>query len=151
MLKVTAQPGIEQISLYEGGLAKLDGRDNVIKLSSNENPLGPSDAAIEAFRRASFDLHRYPSTDHANLRKAIGSVFDLDPLRIVCGVGSDEVLGLIAQAYAGPSEEVIFTEHGFALYRNWALATGAQPVEVDRKSTRLNSSHSQQSRMPSSA
>jgi len=130
MLKVTAQPGIEQISLYEGGLAKLDGRDNVIKLSSNENPLGPSDAAIEAFRRASFGLHRYPSTDHANLRKAIGSVFDLDPLRIVCGVGSDEVLGLIAQAYAGPGEEVIFTEHGFALYRNWALATGAQPVEV---------------------
>ena len=50
MLKVTAQPGIEQISLYEGGLAKLDGRDNVIKLSSNENPLGPSDAAIEAFQ-----------------------------------------------------------------------------------------------------
>ena len=72
MLKVTAQPGIEQISLYEGGLAKLGGRDNVIKLSSNENPLGPSDGAIEAFRRASFDLHRYPSTDHVIYAKLSG-------------------------------------------------------------------------------
>ena len=130
MLEVKAKPGIEQINLYEGGLARIDGQSNVVKLSSNENPLGPSDAAIEAFRRTSFGLHRYPSSDHMSLRQAIGSVFDLDPKRIICGVGSDEVLGMIAHAYAGPEDDVIFTEHGFALYRNWALATGARPVEV---------------------
>ena len=79
MLEVKAQPGIEQITLYEGGLSSIDGQSNVVKLSSNENPLGPSDAAIEAFRQTSFDLHRYPSSDHMNLRQAIGSVFDLDP------------------------------------------------------------------------
>ena len=130
MLEVKAQAGIEQITLYEGGLASVEGQSNVIKLSSNENPLGPSDAAIEAFRRASFDLHRYPSMDHMSLRQAIGSVFDLDAKRIICGAGSDEVLGMIAQAYAGPGDDVILTEHGFALYRNWALASGARPVEV---------------------
>ena len=130
MIEVKAQPGLEQINLYEGGLASIDGQSNVVKLSSNENPLGPSDAAIEAFRQTSFDLHRYPSSDHMNLRQAIGSVFDLDPRRIICGVGSDEVLGMIAHAYAGPEDDVIFTEHGFALYRTWALAAGARPVKV---------------------
>ena len=130
MIEVKAQPGLEQINLYEGGLASIDGQSNVVKLSSNENPLGPSDAAIEAFRQTSFDLHRYPSSDHMNLRQAIGSVFDLDPKRIICGVGSDEVLGMIAHAYAGPEDDVIFTEHGFALYRTWALAAGARPVKV---------------------
>ena len=130
MPEVKAQSRIEEITLYEGGLAIVEGKSNVIKLSSNENPLGPSDAAVEAFRRASFDLHRYPSADHINLRQAIGSVFGLDPKRIICGVGSDEVLGMIAQAYVGPGDDVIFTEHGFALYRNWALASGARPVEV---------------------
>ncbi len=130
MLEVKAQAGIEQITLYEGGLASVEGQSNAIKLSSNENPLGPSDAAVKAFRRASFDLHRYPSMDHMKLRQAIGSVFHLDAKRIICGVGSDDVLGMIAQAYAGPGDDVIFTEHGFALYRNWALASGARPVEV---------------------
>ena len=130
MPEVKAQPGIEQITLYEGGLTSVEGQSNVIKLSSNENPLGPSDAAIEAFRRASFDLHRYPSASHIKLRQAIGEVFGLDPKRIICGVGSDEVLGMIAHAYAGPEDDVIFTEHGFALYRNWAHASGARPVEV---------------------
>ena len=130
MLEVKPQPGIDQITLYESGLANIDGQSNVVKLSSNENPSGPSDAAMAAFRRTSFDLHRYPSSDHGSLRQAIGSVFDLDPKRIICGVGSDEVLGMIAHAYVGPEDDVIFTEHGFALYRNWALATGARPVEV---------------------
>jgi histidinol-phosphate aminotransferase len=128
--QITPQPGIMDIDLYVGGASHLDGVANVLKLSSNENPLGPSPAAKEAFSRAVHDLHRYPSTDHAALRTAIGEVWSLDPARVICGVGSDEVLHLMCQAFAGPGDEVIHTEHGFALYRISTLAAGATPVEV---------------------
>jgi len=102
----------------------------VLKLSSNENPLGPSDAAKEAAIRASHSLHLYPSTDHATLRQAIAEVWDVDPGRVFCGVGSGEVLKLLAEAYAGPGDEVVFTEHGFSMYPIYARACGATPVVV---------------------
>ena len=130
MSKIAPQPGIMTISPYVGGASKVEGIENSVKLSSNENPFGPSEAAKEAFRRAAFELHRYPSTDHAALRRAIGEVHGLDPEKIVCGVGSDEILALLCQAYAGPGDEVIHTEHGFALYKIGALTNGATPVEV---------------------
>jgi histidinol-phosphate/aromatic aminotransferase/cobyric acid decarboxylase-like protein len=110
------QPGILDIALYVGGESRIEGRAEVLKLSSNENPFGPSRRAVEAFRGAAGDLHRYPSTDHRRLREAIGDVHGLDPDRIVCGVGSDEILQMVAQAYAGPGDEIILTEHGFSMY-----------------------------------
>ena len=130
MTKIAPQPGIMEIDLYQGGAAHVAGLDNVVKLSSNENPLGPSPAAIEAYRRASYDLHRYPSSDHRALRGAIAEVLGLDADRIICGAGSDEVIAFLCQAYAGPGTEVVHTEHGFAMYRISALAAGATPVEV---------------------
>jgi histidinol-phosphate aminotransferase len=133
MTKITPQPGIMDIDLYQGGAAHVPGLSNVVKLSSNENPYGPSDAAKEAFRKAGFDLHRYPSSDHAALRAAIAEVHGLDAERIICGAGSDEVIAFLCQAYAGPGDEVIHTEHGFAMYRISALAAGATPVEVPER------------------
>jgi len=130
MIKIAPQPGIMEIDLYQGGAAHVAGLDNVVKLSSNENPLGPSPAAIEAYRRAAYDLHRYPSSDHRALRGAIAEVLGLDADRIICGAGSDEVIAFLCQAYAGPGTEVVHTEHGFAMYRISALAAGATPVEV---------------------
>ncbi|HKL56529.1 MAG TPA: histidinol-phosphate transaminase [Roseovarius sp.] len=130
MTKITPQPGIMEIELYEGGASHVDGVSNVVKLSSNENPFGPSEAAKEAFRKVSFDLHRYPSSDHRALREAIGERHGLDPARVICGSGSDEIIAFLCQAYAGPGDEVIHTEHGFALYKIGALANGATPVEV---------------------
>ncbi len=127
---IIPQPGIMQIAPYQGGKAALAGVANVVKLSSNENPLGPSQKAIDAARRVAGDMHRYPSGDHASLRQAIGDINGLDPARIICGAGSDEVLSFLAQAYAGPGDEVIFTEHGFEMYRIFTLAAGATPVEV---------------------
>ena len=127
------QPGILDIAPYVGGASKVQGIDNAVKLSSNENPFGPSDAAQEAFRKTAFSLHRYPSTDHAALRAAIGEVHGLDPARIICGVGSDEVLTWLCQAYAGEGDEVIHTEHGFAIYKIGALSVGATPVEVPER------------------
>jgi len=127
------QPGIMDIELYVGGASTVDGVANVIKLSSNENPWGPSEKAVEAFQRAAHELHRYPGTDHASLRAAIGEVHGLDPERIICGVGSDEIITFLCQAYAGPGDEVIHTEHGFSMYRISALAAGAKPVEVPER------------------
>lgn len=133
MTKIIPQPGIMDISLYEGGASHVEGKSNVLKLSSNENPLGASDAAKEAFGRAVHDLHRYPNTDHAGLRRAIAEVWGLDAAQIICGVGSDEIIHFLCQAYAGPRDEVIHTEHGFAMYRISALAAGATPVEVPER------------------
>ena len=133
MSKIQPQPGIMEIALYQGGASHVAGVDNVTKLSSNENPLGPSDKAVDAYRRAAFDLHRYPSSDHSSLRSAIAETHGLEASRIICGAGSDEVISFLCQAYAGPGREVIHTEHGFALYRIGALAAGATPVEVPER------------------
>jgi histidinol-phosphate aminotransferase len=106
------------------------GASNVVKLSSNENPFGPSAKAKDAFQRSVHQLHRYPNTDHAGLRGAIAEVHGLDADRVICGVGSDEIIHFLCQAYAGPKDEVVYTEHGFLMYRISALAAGATPVEV---------------------
>ena len=121
------------IALYVGGKASVAGATNVVKLSSNENPFGPSDRAKEAFQRSVHQMHRYPSTDHYPLRSAIAEIHGLDVGRVICGVGSDEVLTFLCQAYAGPKDEVVFTEHGFLLYRVMTLAVGATPVEVSER------------------
>jgi len=131
--KIKPQRGILDIALYEGGASTVDGQTNVLKLSSNENPLGPSPAAKEAFSRAVHDLNRYPSTDHASLRRAIGGAWSVDPDRVICGVGSGDILHLLAEAYAGPRDEIIFTEHGFSMYPIYTSAVGAKPVNVPER------------------
>ena len=127
---IRPQPGILDIALYQGGKAHLAGQADAIKLSSNENPFGPGDRALEAYRRAGHTLHRYPGTDHASLRRAIAEVHGLDETRVICGAGSDEIISFLAQSYAGVGDEVIHTEHGFLMYRISALAAGATPVAV---------------------
>jgi histidinol-phosphate aminotransferase len=130
---IRPQPGILDIALYQGGKAHVAGVANAVKLSSNENPFGPSDKAKEAFAKTVHNLHRYPNTDHKALREAIGEVHHLDADRIICGVGSDEIITFLCQAYAGPRDEVVFTEHGFLMYRINTLAVGATPVEVPER------------------
>ena len=130
---IRPQPGILDIALYVGGKAHVAGVANAVKLSSNENPFGPSDKAKDAFQRSMHTLHRYPNTDHAALRQAIAEAHDLDPARIICGAGSDEVITFLCQAYAGPKDEVVFTEHGFLMYRISTLAVGATPIEVPER------------------
>ncbi|WOI56469.1 histidinol-phosphate transaminase [Palleronia sp. LCG004] len=127
---IEPKAGIMEIALYQGGASRAPGVSDVVKLSSNENPHGPPESAREALRKTAHLLHRYPSTDHASLRQAIGEVHGLDPERIICGAGSDELIHMICQAYTGPGTEVIHTEHGFAMYRISSLASGATPVEV---------------------
>jgi histidinol-phosphate aminotransferase len=123
-----ARPAIFQIDPYVPGRSKLPGGGPVIKLSSNETPLGPSPAALEAFREAAVKLDRYPDGSASALREALGSFYGLNPDHIVCGCGSDELFHLLAQAYLGPGDEAIYTEHGFLVYKIVILAAGAVPV-----------------------
>ena len=125
--------GIEQITPYVGGASHAEGVANVLKLSSNENPFGPSPAALDAFAQSAGQLHRYPSSDHLSLRTAIAEVNGLDPDRIICGAGSDEIISFLCQAYGGPGTEIVHTEHGFSMYRISALASGATPVEAPER------------------
>ena len=124
------EPRILEIEPYKGGRAQAYGVAEPVKLSSNENPFGPSQKAVEAFQRAGMKLHRYPNSDHTALREAIGKAYDLEPDQIICGNGSDEIIHLLPQAYAGAKGEVIFTEHGFLMFRISTLAAGAKPVVV---------------------
>lgn len=133
MSKLEPQPGIMDIALYKGGAAHVAGMSNVVKLSSNENPLGPSSKAVQAMQEAAASMHVYPSSDHATLRQAIGEVHGLDSERIICGAGSDEIIAFLCQCFAGPGDEVLFTEHGFGMYRISALAAGAAPVAVKER------------------
>lgn len=122
------KPGILDIQPYVGGKSKVDGTARVIKLSSNENPWGPSPKAVAAFEANAATLHRYPDGGHAALRDAIAQVHGLGADRLICGAGSDELLGLLVHAYAGAGDEVLFTEHGFLMYRIYTLTNGATPV-----------------------
>ncbi|MEX0280616.1 MAG: histidinol-phosphate transaminase [Arenibacterium sp.] len=133
MGKIEPQPGIMEIALYQGGSSHVPGVSNVIKLSSNENPYGPSPAAVSALRQVAGEMHRYPSTDHAGLRAAIAETQGLEAEKIICGVGSGEILKLLADAYAGPGDEILFTEHGFSMYPIYAHACGATPVQVKER------------------
>ena len=132
-MTITPQPGIMDIALYQGGAASVEGVADVVKLSSNENLYGPSPRASDAFRQSAGELHVYPSTQHERLREAIGEVYGLDAERVICGVGSDEIISFLCYAYAGPGEEVLHTEHGFGMYKISALAAGATPVSVREK------------------
>ena len=125
---IRPQPGIEEIALYEGGASHIEGVNRATKLSSNENPFGAGQAARDAYLAAVGDLALYPNSHHSELRSAIADVHELDPDRIICGAGSDEIITFLCQAYAGPGDEVLYSRHGFLMYRISALAAGATPV-----------------------
>ncbi len=121
---------ILRIDAYVPGKASLDGPASarVIKLSANEGALGPSPKAVAAYREAAGEIWRYPDGASTALRAALGKRFGLDPDRLVCGCGSGDLLHLLAQAYAGPGEEVIHSAHGFLLYPIAARSADAVPV-----------------------
>jgi histidinol-phosphate aminotransferase len=117
------RPGLLDIKPYVPGAAAPAGS---VKLSSNENALGCSPKAREAFDAAAHKLHIYPDGGATRLRDAIAREENLDPERIVCGAGSDELLQLIGRAYLAPGDTVVQTQYGFLVYRLVALQSGAQ-------------------------
>ena len=123
----TMKPWIASIHAYVPGKSKSADGTPLIKLSANENPLGTSPMALAA-RAGALDAATYPDPDSVELRAAIGATYRIDPARIVCGTGSDELLNLAAQAFAGPGDEVAYVRYGFSVYDIAARRCGAVPV-----------------------
>ena len=119
------RPGILDISPYVGGEAKVAGVEHPIRLASNESALGPSRKAVAAYRALAGEIHRYPDGNAEELREALGRCHGIDPARIVCGAGSDELIALLLRCYAGPGDEVLYSRHGFLMYPINATAVGA--------------------------
>ena len=127
------RPGIMSISAYVPGEFELESGIKPIKLSSNETPLGPSPKAIAAYKAEADRLQLYPDGASTALRAAIARHYGLDPARIICGAGSDELISLTAHHYSGPGDEVLITAHAFAMFKIFALASGATPVEAPER------------------
>jgi histidinol-phosphate aminotransferase len=129
-MTIAPKPGVLDISVYVPGRSEAAGAKRTFKLSSNASPFGPSPKAATAFEGAETVLGVYPEGTSRLLREAIGAHFKLDPDRIVCGNGSDEILHLVANCYVRPGDEVIFSEHSFSLYKIATHENSATPVEV---------------------
>ena len=127
------RPGVLAIDPYVPGRSAAPGAARVFKLSSNETPLGPSPRAVAAYRAVGDHLEDYPDGASTALREAIGRAFGLDPDRIVCGAGSDDLLNLIADAYLRDGDEAIHTTHAFLVYPIATLGSGATPIAVPEK------------------
>ena len=133
MSRPQPRAGVLDIQAYVPGKSKAPGVAKIFKLSSNETPLGPSPRAIEAYRHQAEHLEDYPDGAASELREAIGRAFGLDPTRIVCGAGSDDLLNLLARAYLKDGDEAIHTKHGFLVYPIATLGTGATPIIAAEK------------------
>ncbi len=127
------RPGVLKVSPYIGGESSIPGVSRIIKLASNEGALGPSPKAIDASRGTADGLCRYPDGSCAELRERIGKLHGLDPQRIACGSGSDELLAIIGRGYVGAGDEVLASQYGFLMYAILATALGATPVFAPEK------------------
>ena len=127
------RPGVLDIAAYVPGRSKAPDGVRLHKLSSNETPLGPSPAALAAYHEAAGKLELYPDGSVRELRAAIATAYGLNPDRIVCGAGSDDILFLMAHGFIGHGEEGIYTEHGFAVYPIAIRAAGGTPVVAPEK------------------
>src|SRR4051794_32877468 len=132
-LRPVPRPGVMDISAYVPGKSGAPGLAKVWKLSSNESPLGPSPKARAAYAAAGETLELYPDGSATALRAAIAARYGLDPDRIICGAGSDELLVFLANAYLSPSDEGLYSEHGFLVYKIATMAAGASPVVAPEK------------------
>lgn len=133
MSRPVPKPGILDIAPYTPGKSGAGLTGRVFKLSANETPLGPSPKAIEAYKAAADHLEDYPEGTARVLRETIGRTYGLNPDRIICGAGSDEILNLLAHTYLGPGDEAIHTTHGFLVYPIATMANGAINVIAPEK------------------
>ena len=119
------KPGIMDIHAYVPGKATAAGIAQPIKLSANENPLGSSPKAHEAFASAENSLHVYPDPRTTILREAIAARYRIEPERLIFGCGSDEVFALLNQAFLEPGDNIVQGEFGFAAFAIGAYACQA--------------------------
>ena len=133
MSALLPRPSILSIEPYVGGESKIPGVNRIIKLSSNEGAFGVPPGAQAAYTKLATELHRYPDGGSTALRQAIGARFGLDPARIVCGNGSDELIGHIIMAYGGEGTELVMSAHGFVMYDIAGRYAGCRIIKVPEK------------------
>ncbi len=131
-MSLKANSYLLEIENYTPGKAKL-GNKKVIKLSSNENALGASGMAIEAYKSHITDVFRYADGSCGLLRETLGAKNKIDPERIVCGAGSDEIIALLTTAFVGVGDEIVYSEHGFLMYPISAKRLGAKAIKAKEK------------------
>lgn len=131
---------IRSIAPYVGGkpisdLAREMGLDpnKIVKLASNENPLGVSPKAHMAMMDAVDDIARYPDGNSVALRQAVSEKFNVSPEQLVFGNGSNDILELAARAFLAPNDEAVYSQHAFAVYSLVTQAVGAKGVVVPAK------------------
>jgi len=107
---------------------------SILKMASNENPLGPSPKAIAAIERALADLNYYPDGSGHDLKAKLASKMPVRPANIVLGNGSNDVLELVALAFLGPGRAAVYSQHAFAVYPLATQARGARQIVVAAKS-----------------
>ena len=124
---IDTKRSINSINVYKGGKSFVKGRENIIKLSSNENSYGPSPKVIEIIKKEKtlLGLHRYPNIDGFKLREKLASFNNIDPNRIVLGCGSDETLLFAALAFCQDGDEIVHAQHGFEMYSIISKVVGA--------------------------
>lgn len=132
------KPGVMDIDIYVPGKSAAPAGVKLHKLSSNETPLGASPAAQQAIAGIASKMELYPDGSASELKQAIADMHGLNTENLVCGNGSDELLSLIGSTYLQPGNEVIFTEHGFLMYRIVALSNSAVPVSVKESRERAD-------------
>lgn len=135
---IKAKSYIEKITPYKAGKSEAKSKENIIKLSSNENALGASKLAIKAYKENSINLFRYPDSSATKLREAIGHKYHIDPKQITCGAGSDEIISLLIEAFAGVGEEIIQSEYGFLMYEISANKFGAKTLKAKEKNLKTD-------------
>lgn len=126
-----------EIENYKPGKAKI-GNKKAIKLSSNENALGTSSKAIDAYKDHIQEIFRYADGSCSVLREALAKKYKIDEEKIVCGAGSDEIIAFLTAAFAGIDDEVIYSEHGFLMYPISAKRVGAKAVSVKEQNLKTD-------------
>ncbi len=128
-----AHEWIQEMAPYVPGRSTVEGITEPVKLSSNESAFGASPKALEAFKATAGTLMRYPDANSEALREAIADIHKLDADKIMCGAGSDELLTLLIHTFAGPGDEVIYSQYGFMVYPVQTRAVGATGIAVPNK------------------
>jgi len=132
---LTPRSVLDRFESYRPGLSieqikRQYGLKNVIKLASNENPLGPSEKGMAAYNKVAGNIFRYPETRSVDLRRQIADSFGVDLSEVIIGAGSDEIIELLAKAYLTPSDEVVVSASAFMQYRSSAHLMGANIITV---------------------
>lgn len=137
-MKLQAHQFLSEIENYKPGKAKIGDKKAAIKLSSNENALGSSPKAINAFTNHVGEIMRYADGSCSILREALAAKNNVDANRIVCGAGSDEILAFLTSAFAGIDDEIIYSEHGFLMYPISAKRVGARAIKVKEQNLKAD-------------